>query len=367
MKLPKLVIASVLKPVTDTRMYEKIGRSIGQTKKYEVNIIGFYRKNLPDDLNIKFHPIFNFSRLSFIRFFCGFKYFFKLVKLRPEYIICSTHELLIPSVIYASFGSAKIIYDIQENYFRNILYTDAFPYGIRYPIALWVRFKEYLTRPFVYQYLLAEKCYKDELLFTRNKNIIIENKAAINEPTHKLKVSRNLNIIQLIYTGTIATTTGIFECVNLVKSLHNIDSSIRFRIIGYCPQQRTLIELQKSIKNHDYIELIGGANMVDHDTIISHIKDADFGLIYYPPNMANDSSIPTKLYEYLAHQLPIILDNKKLYTSITQKYPASINIEYNNYDPVKILNAMSSQSFYQTAPKSEVLWASEELKLLSIF
>ncbi len=60
MEQPKLVIASVLKPVTDTRMYEKIGRSIGQTKKYEVNIIGFYRKNLPVELNIKFNPIFNF-------------------------------------------------------------------------------------------------------------------------------------------------------------------------------------------------------------------------------------------------------------------------------------------------------------------
>jgi glycosyltransferase involved in cell wall biosynthesis len=366
MELPKLVIASVLKPVTDTRMYEKIGCSIGQTKKYEVNIIGFYRKNLPDDLNIKFHPIFNFPRLNFSRVFCGIKYFFKLMELKPRCIICSTHELLIPSVIYASFGSVKIIYDVQENYFRNILYTDAFPYGIRYPIALWVRFKEYLTRPFVYKYLLAEKCYKDELLFTQNKNIIIENKAVIKESDYKQEVRRNLNIIQLIYTGTIASTTGIFECINLVKSLHNIDSSIKLKIVGYCPQKHTLIELQKSIENYDYIELIGGSDLVEHETIIHHIKTADFGLIYYPPNEANDSSIPTKLYEYLAHQLPIILDSKKIFTSITQPYPASINIDYSNYNPGKIINSMRSQNFYQTAPKSEVLWASEELKLLSI-
>ncbi|MTI37988.1 hypothetical protein, partial [Fulvivirga lutimaris] len=362
MELPKLVIASVLKPVTDTRMFEKIGRSIGQTKKYEVNIIGFYRKNLPDESNIKFHPIFNFSRLSFKRIFCGVKYFFKLVYLKPKYIICSTHELLIPSVLYSTFSSAKIIYDIQENYFRNILYTDAFPYGIRYPIALWVRAKEYFTRPFVYKYLLAEKCYKDELLFTRNKNIIIENKAIIRQANQNQDAGRNLNIIQLIYTGTIASSTGIFECINLAKTLHNIDSSIKFKIVGYCPQKHTLFELQKAIKNCDYIELIGGSDLVDHETIIHHIKTANFGLIYYPPNQANDSSIPTKLYEYLAHQLPIILDNKKTYTRITQAYPASINIDYSNYNPTAIINSMRSQNFYQTAPKNEVLWSKEELK-----
>ena len=241
MELPKLVIASVLKPVTDTIMYEKIGRSISQTKKYEGNIIGFYRKNLPEELNIKFHPIFNFSRLSFGRIWCGLKYFFKLLEIQPKFIICSTHELLIPSVAYALFTSTKVVYDVQENYYRNILYTDAFPYGLRYPIALWVRLKEYVTWPSIYKYLLAEKCYQDELSFSKNKNIVIENKAVISQSELALNKRGNLGIIQLLFSGTIAPTTGIFECINLAKSLHKIDESIRLKIEDYFAQKSTLI------------------------------------------------------------------------------------------------------------------------------
>lgn len=366
MEQPKLVISSVLKPVTDTRMYEKIGRSIGQTKKYEVNIIGFYRKNLPNETNIKFHPIFNFNRLSLGRIFCGFRYFSKLVSLKPKYIICCTHELLIPSVIYASLSSSKIIYDLQENYFRNILFTDAFPWIARFPIAVWVRLKEYITRPFITNYLLAEKCYRKELLFTKNKSYVIENKTVKPDKNKKHRKTYNPEIIQLLFSGTIAKTTGIFECIELAKSLFKTDPSIRLNIVGYCSKKSILLEVNNAIKNYDFIQLIGGDKIVDHNTIVDHILASHFGLIYYPASRANDSSIPTKLYEYLGYQLPIILEQKNSFTQLADVYTASININYNSYDPIQILEEMRNGNFYKIEPRNEVFWESEELKLLSI-
>jgi glycosyltransferase involved in cell wall biosynthesis len=366
MEQPKLVIASVLKPVTDTRMYEKIGRSISQTKKYEVNIIGFYRKNLPEEPNIKFHPIFNFTRLSFSRIFCGVNYFFKLLQLRPKWIICSTHELLIPSALYSVLTSAKLIYDVQENYLRNVLFTDAFPQTFRYPLALWIRLKEYLTRPIIYHYLLAEQCYQDELSFIENKYKIIENKALLTPKNKAAYQPSNLNIIQLIFTGTIAPSTGVFECIKLAKSLQNIEAKIRLKIVGYCAQESVLKQVKESIQNSDFIELIGGDKLVEHDVIINQIQSADFGLIYYPPNKANDSSIPTKLYEYLAHELPIIMDDKPHFTRLTNTYPASINVDFNKPDARQILEQIKNNKFYETTPKNEVLWTSEAFKIISI-
>ena len=55
---------SVLKPVTDSRAFEKVATSLAQTNKYEINIIGFWTKKIPDHSNIRFHPIFHFHRLS---------------------------------------------------------------------------------------------------------------------------------------------------------------------------------------------------------------------------------------------------------------------------------------------------------------
>ena len=58
-----LVIASVLKPVDDVRMYKKFGKSLARTGKYAVNIVGFQTQATLDDAAIRFHPLFGFSRL----------------------------------------------------------------------------------------------------------------------------------------------------------------------------------------------------------------------------------------------------------------------------------------------------------------
>jgi hypothetical protein len=47
MKKTKVVIASILKPIDDSRMYEKFGLSLEQANEYEINIIGFASKNIP--------------------------------------------------------------------------------------------------------------------------------------------------------------------------------------------------------------------------------------------------------------------------------------------------------------------------------
>ena len=53
-------IISILKPVNDTRMFEKFGLSLGQTNKYDVNIIGFKSKKIKKIKDVRFYPIFSF-------------------------------------------------------------------------------------------------------------------------------------------------------------------------------------------------------------------------------------------------------------------------------------------------------------------
>ncbi|MES2387312.1 MAG: hypothetical protein V4543_04880, partial [Bacteroidota bacterium] len=61
----KIAIVSVLKPVNDTRMYEKIAKTAVTYLQAEVLILGYSAENaLPDNPAIKFFPFFRFSRLS---------------------------------------------------------------------------------------------------------------------------------------------------------------------------------------------------------------------------------------------------------------------------------------------------------------
>ncbi|HNP16790.1 MAG TPA: hypothetical protein PKL31_00040 [Fulvivirga sp.] len=366
MELQKLVIASVLKPVTDTRMYEKFGRSISQAKKYEVNIIGFYSKKIPNADNIYFHPIFKFKRIGIKRILAPLQYLVKLLAIRPVVIIITTHELLIPSLIFKVFFRAKLIYDVRENYFLNIRHTNAFPNILRDIIAYWVRFKETLTSSYVQHFTLAEKCYENELTFIGNKYNIIENKALSLLSKSERATDKNNEVTKLVFTGTLAESTGVFHCIKLAQNLHQMDDSITLNIIGYCSSKAELVRIKNAINNKPYITLQGGDNLVEHSAILDAINNADFGLIYYPPNVANDNAIPTKLYEYLSAELPILMEDKPSFISITAKYPAAIVIDFNDYNSEQILAQMRSANFYATKPGSEVLWRSEEVKLLMI-
>ena len=179
MKKRRIVLASILKPVNDTRMFEKIGVSLVQSGQYEVNIIGYPTESAISDPNVHFHPLPKFKRLSFARFTARLKVLKFIIKVKPELLIVTTHELLEVAILIRIFFGTKIIYDIQENYWRNILYTDAFPKIIRPLIASFVRLKEWATSPFFSRFLLAEKCYAYELGFLKNKFVVIENKCKV--------------------------------------------------------------------------------------------------------------------------------------------------------------------------------------------
>ncbi|MBR9999617.1 MAG: hypothetical protein KFF73_11635, partial [Cyclobacteriaceae bacterium] len=152
-----VVIASLLKPVDDTRMYEKLGLSLAQTNKYEINIIGFSIKKNIFHTNIRTHPAFHFSRTGISRLVQPIRYFKILLKVKPRIIIVNAYDLLLITLFYSGFTRSIVIYDVQENYFRNILYNSPLPLPLKYLAACAVRTMECMAHPFIHHYLVAEQ------------------------------------------------------------------------------------------------------------------------------------------------------------------------------------------------------------------
>jgi glycosyltransferase involved in cell wall biosynthesis len=361
----KILIASILKPVNDTRMYEKMGVSLAKSGTYEVNILGYAIKQLPIDKRINFHPIFNFPRLSFKRILAGKKCYGLLKKLNPEVLIINTHELLLTAVWYKLFNKTQLIYDVRENYYRNILHTTTFPIIIKPLLATWVRFKEYLSHLFVDHYFLAEQSYEQEFSFTKGKSTVLENKY---QPIEGLTLNskRDVTQKQLLFSGTLAESTGVFHAINLAKSLYEIDQSISLDIIGFSPIPKLVDRIKSEIKSYDYISLIGGNELISHEEIINKIHGSNFGIICYPYNKSTINSTPTKLYEYLANQLPIITQDHHQWESICEEHSAGIVIDFEHYSPEDVLKSMESQLYYTKGKNEQLLWSDEESKLIDI-
>ena len=360
-KKRRIVLASVLKPVNDPRMFEKIGQSL--SPHYEVHIIGTKSKTDSSHDNIIFHPLASYTRLGLDRILSPLRILKKILYLKPALLLICTHELLWVVLIAKIFLRCPVVYDIRENYFRNILYTNSFPTILRVFIALYVRIKEWITIPAINNYFLAEAGYEKELSFVRNKKIILENKVKkiLLAPTRKW--SEDDHKIHLLFTGTLAPTTGIFIAIDLATKLHASDPNILLHVVGFSPMASVHQQIKDRVRDKPFVLFRESREPISHLDILTAIQRADFGIIAYPPNASTENTIPTKLFEYLGYALPVLLIDHPGWFERCKPYVAAIPFQLNNIEATAILHSMKQGTFYSNVPK-DVFWESEEDKLL---
>ncbi len=354
-------MASVLKPVDDTRMFEKIGVTLANIEGLEVTIIGYPSKGSPVFPGIKFDPLTSFNRISLKRLVAPWVIFNKINQVKPELVIINTPELLLVGILNRIFFGRKIVYDVLENYYRNIRFTQTFPPVVRIILAPLVRFIELLSSPFIHHFLLAEKGYRQELGFA-NPNTVLQNK--LPETTalkHTFRQPRGRS--KLIFSGTLAKSTGVFEAISLCKKLYEVDKSYSLAIIGYCALPDVLTEIKNEIKDAPFITLKGGDNLVPHEQILEEISSADVGIIIYPPNPSTQTSIPTKLFEYMALQLPVLIRHTAQSHQLVKECHAGIILS-ETPDYTSLCTEIKSQHFSPLVPDS-AYWESEAAGLIN--
>jgi hypothetical protein len=362
MKKHRIVLASVLKPVDDTRMYEKLGRSLARHTTAEVFVIGYPTSAIMKDSAIQVIQLSPFNRIGIARLLVPLRIVKNWYQIKPDVIIVNTHELLITSVVFKLVFRCRIIYDVQENYGRNILWTDAFPLLLRSFLATWVRSKEWLTAPFFDLFFLAEKGFEQERnLFRKKKHILLANKSALPDGFVR---TGSANRSRLLFSGTLAPGTGVMEAIQLADQLHWVDPSIELQIIGYCALPSFLRQIRSAIANKPFIQLTGGDRLVPHDKIVEQIATSDFGVICYDlkPHVIN--KVPTKLYEYLHAQLPILLQDHPPWVQMCSNVQAAVVVDFTKLDARQVLNQIRHRAFYHSSP-SGVAWTDEEPNLIA--
>lgn len=354
----RIAIASVLKPLNDSRMTEKIASSLADDPANEVHVIGF-PSALPDDSRITVHTFPSFNRLSFARWFASFRVLKIIIRIKPRILIVTTHELLLPALLAKTLLRSKIVYDVQENYYLNILHTEAFPRLLRSVIATFVRIKEGLSAIFIDHFLLAEKVYSYQLPFIKGKATIVENKFK-GKGIPRLAPGNTT----LIFSGTLSRSTGLFRAVELARGLSALDPAVTLTVIGFISLENERLEVQKLKASSHFLQVIGGDRLVSHTDVLSSIAEASAGIIAYQLNPATAGRIPTKLYEYVGSGLPIILVEPdpawiELLDSLRHPY---IQISADNLNAETLLRWLKSSHNRGTLPEF-LSWKNEEIKL----
>ena len=380
-----VLLASVLKPVDDTRMREKFAAALlawpNAQVQVRVHVAGRDPGgNLDPDLvagfpRICYHSIFWGSRLGLNRLTAQGRYWRLLRAVRPTLIIVHAPELLPLTLLWQRLGRGRqFIYDIRENYALNISTQGVYGRGVRGWLAAGLRWVETRAAGRAAAVILAEASYAAELPFLArlpaNRVLTLENKyqpaAEEQLPTGARASPPPDQPLRLLFSGTISGLNGVREAIALTQELRRAwPGGARLHLIGYCQQPALLRELTRLAgENPAWLTLTGGARPVPHRHIITAIAGADFGLLAYQPHPSTARCRPTKLFEYLAHGLPVLLPTNPLWEALLVRHQAGLVVDFAR--PTRAaatVAAAAGQLFYPQGPPAEVLWASEAKKL----
>ncbi|MEQ8627732.1 hypothetical protein [Ekhidna sp.] len=355
----KIVIASVLKPIDDVRAYWKLSQSIAKTNKYEVNIIGNVSKKEPSYENIKFHshPIRGSQWIK--RWFLRLKIMFKVLRIKPDILIITTHELITVSLLARLLIHCKVVYDVQENYYLNLIGIN--PNTLKKIYANLVRLKEKFSRIFISEYWLAEKCYSKQLSFVKSKNEVIENKA------YEVAIERNANKeIQVLYSGTISHYGGIDRAIIFYKELVKSEPDASLKIVGQVHDTKLKLKLENEANKLPNLSLHISYDPIPHPEIIQAISNASVGVIGYTPNRINGGKIPTKLYEYSRYRLPYLVEQNTPWSTIGESIGGAIPVDFNDISIEKTLKILRNPDrLFKNAYPKNATWEHESSRILT--
>lgn len=373
-----ILLASVLKPLDDTRMLGKFGRTLAARPGTEVHVAGRAAptpSGLPNTLHT--HALLRGSRLSWARVAAQWRYWQLLQKLQPQVVFVHAPELLPLTVLWHSLGAGRrYIYDVRENYALNIQTQQVYPAWARSVLARLVRGLEALAARRASAVLLAERSYADELPFaTPAKTLVIENKyqpyiTQATAPVFPRRLPTPSEPLNLLYSGTISELNGVWEAIRFTRHLRTAWPLAHLTIIGACQQPGLLPRLQAAVAEAaEAVTLRGGAELVPHAEVVAEMQRSHLGLLPYRPHPSTARCVPTKLFEYLAHALPLLLPPNPLWQQLAHPHQAGIVFDFQQakYPAAAFLAAeLSGYVYYPAGAPQEAFWASEAEKLLRL-
>jgi glycosyltransferase involved in cell wall biosynthesis len=361
-------------------MYGKLARTLAAAQPTAtVWVVGRTAPSPAAPGRWQFGSLLRGSRLSLGRLLAQGRYWRLLQQVRPALVVVAAPELLPLTLLWQRLGRGRqFIYDIQENYALNIRSQGVYPAAVRGLLAAGLRRVEAAAARRATALLLAEASYADELPFLNalptSRVLLLENKYQPQPGEVLPRATRPLppptEPLQLLFSGTISELNGVREAIALARQLRAIlawPGGVQLTIIGFCQQPALLAELRAiAAAETDWLTLIGGAELVPHARLVAEIGRSHLGLLPYRPHPSTARCRPTKLFEYLAHGLPVLVPPNQLWAGLVQQYAAGLVVDFGQLvaAAAQVAAALPAAGFYPAGPPTDaVLWASEGKKL----
>lgn len=304
---------TTLHPRVDSRIYFKEVKALAVSLPHKVILMVADGKGNKNDEknNISVHDLGVLGGGRLGRWLFGsWRAFSAIKKNRPAVVHFHDPEL-IPLAILLKIIGFKVIYDIHEDLPSQILSKEWLPEILRKPIAEIMRCLECLAAKVFDAIVPATPKIAER--FPVDKTAIIQNFAVVKEMLGSMQVSYIQRPKAFAYAGYIAKARGIFEVVQALHMLHEING-IRFDLAGKFTQ-RGLEEELKLLPGWPLVKFHG---WLSREQLALFLGSVRAGLVLHHPIPNEIDAQPIKLYEYMSAGLPIIASNFPLLKQIIE-------------------------------------------------
>jgi len=351
-----VLIASSLKSVKDTRAWGKLGFSLRETNKYQLNFIGF-----SEIIQVEENGETYFSSTHILstwgRIVSQFHFLRALLKVRPELLICCTYEFLPLAGLLKRVLKYKIIYDVQENYVANLDLNPTLSEGKIIVLANLIKAFEASAK--IDLYLLAEKCYVKEMP-KKHPFLVLENKfSGTIKITNQINFSQEKAAYRFLISGTLTPTYGILKAIKWFKILLQKYPKSNLQIIGHCTLFTFQEELELACNSCPQIDLFYSNSPLDYSLILAAYKDKDFNLLPYQDLPQLWDKMPTKLFESAALGLPVLISNNPYWKEFISPFSGGFTVDFDhpNLALEQFVDAITKTYFSHT-PDQSIYWSS---------
>lgn len=235
-----------------------------------------------------------------------------------------------PELIYIGlilkFLGKKVIYDVHEDYPRQVLIKGWIPALLRRPVSIFISTVEYIVgRIFdgvvVVTDFIAER-------FPANKTVIVRNFPPIEYFKEPMDCSREcLERPIAIYAGGLTRFRGIRQIVEAFSLLKEIELWLVGKFEDHVFRNEIVLRATPNIK------ILG---FKPFEEVVQLYRKSSIGLVCLLPTANYLESIPIKLFEYMAAGLPVVASNFPLWAEFVEGCGVLVNPE----DPLDIANGV---------------------------
>jgi len=263
-----------------------------------------------------------------------------------------------------------VIFDSHEFYGLQILVKPYIPKALRKIIATSYNYYEkFICKRIDAVISVCTIDGKDYFKNRSKKNVIVSNVPDITKFKYNGSLSKTNESEAILYVGAISASRGITQIVKAVAAIKS-----KLILCGPILSQEYFNQLSK-MPEFKYVSYKG---VLNRDEIISVLKESSIGIstLHHVGQYSEIDTLPTKVFEYMAMGLPVVISNTRYASELNNKFNFGICVEPN--DVSQIIDAIN----YLLNNKTEALemgkrgrtlvsdsfnWCKEEENLVGLY